>query len=126
MQIPPKLLTTIVIGSVLLGCIIQKQLTPKNIDKVQDKTQEQSTTTIHEHKNADGSSDIDTKIVDAKKEQHSETSISTSQPDWFIAASSSINEIYGLSVSRRILGPIYIGVYGRTDKEVGLNVGMQF
>lgn len=36
------------------------------------------------------------------------------------------NRIYGLEIERRILGPIFVGAWGMTSKEVGLSVGLEF
>lgn len=33
--------------------------------------------------------------------------------------------IYGVSIDRRILGPIFLGAYGKTDKQVGLSLKME-
>lgn len=63
------------------------------------------------------------------KTEHLETKIVEKQ--WFIAAGvareSLVSEnIYQLSVNRRILGPIYAGLSANTEKQFGLNVGMEF
>ena len=34
--------------------------------------------------------------------------------------------IYTLSVDRRVLGELFVGLYGRSDKELGLNLKYQF
>lgn len=33
---------------------------------------------------------------------------------------------YGASVSKRFSGPIFVGVYGDTDKNVGVSLGIEF
>ena len=34
-------------------------------------------------------------------------------------------EDYGILLEKRILGPVFIGVYGDTSKQVGLSIGME-
>lgn len=52
--------------------------------------------------------------------------------DWNVSALVGIKNfnresiVYGLEVQRRILGDIHVGVWGLTDKTVGLNVGFSF
>lgn len=34
--------------------------------------------------------------------------------------------VYGVGVERRILGPIFVGAYGKTNSEAGLSVSLEF
>ena len=53
------------------------------------------------------------------------------RPDWLVGVSagsqlSHLGLTYGASVDRRVIGPVFAGVYGRTDGEFGLNVRLEF
>jgi hypothetical protein len=69
-----------------------------------------------------------------EKEKLKEKIVKNKKPDWMISAlaSSNMKDIkslqpdYGISVQRRILGPVYLGAFGITNKQVGLSVGFQF
>ena len=78
-------------------------------------------------------SQINTKIED-KTSYYSEkkTEISNKIPQWQLGIFGggkigSFNpNVQGGYVNRRILGPIFVGAYGRTDKEIGLTLGLEF
>lgn len=81
----------------------------------------------------DGSQETVQETID--KSQRSDTSKSvavvTARKDWFVALSIGSQILdpklqYGLHVNRRILGPAYVGAYGRTDGELGLQIGLEF
>ena len=40
--------------------------------------------------------------------------------------SSFASPIYGASISKPILGPLYIGAFGLTDKTIGVSIGLMF
>lgn len=77
-------------------------------------------------------------VIDKSKEgsdtkDSSTTTVTTyNKPQWKAAGLLGIadysldNRVYGLEVERRILGPIFLGVWGMTSKEVGLSVGLEF
>jgi hypothetical protein len=74
--------------------------------------------------------DRSTETTDKKSESSSSTVVTNKKPDWRINALGALNKdrdiTYGLQVERRILGNISAGVYGMTDKTIGLSVGMEF
>lgn len=94
----------------------------------------------HEEKRPDGTVVTDTRTVDTSTEASTKNSsskestvITNAKPQWKIGGGAGIkyNEVnlqpvYTLSAERRILGPIFVGAYGRTDKEVGLSVSIEF
>lgn len=69
-----------------------------------------------------------------EKENSKETIVQGKKPDWMISALAatdlksikSLQPSYGISVQRRILGPIHVGAFGITNKQVGISVGFQF
>lgn len=74
--------------------------------------------------------DRSTETTDKKSESSSSTVVTNKKPDWRVNALGALNKdrdiTYGLQVERRILGNISAGVYGMTDKTIGLSVGMEF
>lgn len=67
-----------------------------------------------------------------------QTSTKSATADWRASALAGVNYgkvanqefkdaiIYGASIERRLLGPVYGGAWGNTAKEVGLSLGVQF
>lgn len=80
------------------------------------------------------------KVVDKEKDTKTttDTKTQTAVADWRISGMAGVNYgsvadmklkdamIYGGVVEKRILGPIYMGGFGTTSKEVGLTLGLQF
>lgn len=66
------------------------------------------------------------------REARTETKVDNKKPDWMFAVTAGISadrdaeRTYGLSVQRRILGPVFLGAYGDTGKNVGISVGLEF
>ena len=93
-----------------------------------------STSTITETR-PDGTKIItvkqDTKTNIDTKTDIKETEKITNQPDWKVALGMGYNfnakqEVYMLSVDKRILGGISVGVFALTDKTLGVNVQIEF
>jgi hypothetical protein len=132
-----KTLIVYTIVIVILSVIVTKRFWP-TIDtqvKVEEKEviKRDVRTIIKEQTKPDGSSTKETIIVDNSKEvstKKSEQTI-TKKKDWFVAAgveatSRSLNPIYRIEVNRRVLGDVYVGVSGRTDGLIGLQIGFSF
>jgi hypothetical protein len=136
MQIPPKLLVTIVLASILLGGYIERRVSRNSTNIVSNKddstTQNKIVTTIKETKNKDGSSETDTTIVDNSRIVHDDDSTITTavKHDWILQGGVGLNtgleQLYMVGVQRRILGDIYLGAWGTTTKEAGLSISIQF
>jgi hypothetical protein len=74
-----------------------------------------------------------TDTTDSTKTKEKEVTKEYKRNDWLVQGmvglsfkSKGLNENYGGSVSRRIIGPIYLGAYGFSDRRVGLSVGFEF
>ena len=93
----------------------------------------------HEVKRPDGTIIIDTTtqdkstIVKNTNSEETDTKITTNaKPQWSIGAMAGVKydtlaqPNYTVNIERRIIGPIFAGVYGRTDKEFGLAVHFEF
>lgn len=56
--------------------------------------------------------------------------VQSDRPDWGLAAGAGIRggpaAVYRAEVSRRIVGPIWLGAYGSTGKEAGLMLRLEF
>lgn len=73
------------------------------------------------------------KEVVAEKEIRKEIEkiIQNKKTDYRVAAAAGskgfqIKPEYTISVEKRMIGPIFAGIYGRTDREFGLSVGLEF
>jgi hypothetical protein len=91
-------------------------------------------TVIKEITKPDGTIEKTTEIVDKSKEtskKEFEQTVSE-KPNWLVLAGAhaslkSLSEpVYSLQVNRRILGPMFVGASVRTDKELGLHIGLEF
>jgi len=60
------------------------------------------------------------KIITTEKPMN-KVSVSTN-----IVGKDRIADVYQVNYERRIMGPVFLGVYGRTDKEFGAGVGIEF
>jgi hypothetical protein len=72
-------------------------------------------------------------VVDDTTDTKASTStvISNLKPQWKVQALAGLNgnnlgtPVYGADVERRIIGPISAGLYGNTNKEVGLSISLE-
>jgi len=110
------------------GALVWHFRSPEKITTTETQTIVQ---VVHEHINPDGSKDIttisrskdDKKIVDVK---------AALVPQWHVGlglghilGSAQLPD-YNLSVSRRVLGPFFLGVFGSTSGYLGAQVIMEF
>ena len=68
--------------------------------------------------------------IGVSKENNSITR-TASKPNWKIEGLAGLKwgssgPVYGIGVSKRILGPIFVGGWGLSDKTVGVSVGIDF
>jgi len=95
-------------------------------------------TVIKEVVRPDGTKETDTVIEDRTRERtrtdsdrSNETIVTNEKPQWKVDLSTrtkiqDLIPVYGASVSRRIIGPVFVGVNGWTDSSFGLSVGLEF
>lgn len=95
-------------------------------------------TTEHTVKQPDGTIITDTEIKDTsfetKKETQdvkSDTVVQNAKPQWKVNLMSNfqagpLSYLYGASVERRILGPVFVGAFGNVDQKYGVTVGIEF
>jgi hypothetical protein len=95
-------------------------------------------TVIKEVTRPDGTKEKETIIEDRStetrdKESRRDTSkiVSNEKPQWKVSTQLTTTQgilgpVYGATVERRVLGPIFAGAFGNTDKTFGLSVGLEF
>jgi hypothetical protein len=69
----------------------------------------------------------DKSVINSKREK--ETTVAKN--NWFISAGAGYNfdktaAVYQVDINRRVLGDLFIGAYGTTNKELGIKVGIEF
>ncbi len=118
--------------------IVVKEVEKKSTDKKDNKTYVRIVTT-----KPDGTKTVETRIIDMgetitlqtqQQSMQQDTSTVTdkektttrSTGDTLISLGVDNNIGYGLHINKRLLGPIFIGGFGYTDKIFGLNVGISF
>jgi len=71
-------------------------------------------------------------VIRTEIQEHIVTKITESKkPDWKASALvgyslDNIKPVYGLDVQRRILGSASVGIWGTTEKTVGISIGYEF
>lgn len=65
--------------------------------------------------------------TDSRTEKKEEVVI-TSKPQWVVGASYQFTsgQAYGAQVDRRIIGPVFVGVFANTNKDVGVALRLEF
>lgn len=87
-------------------------------------------TIIKQKKNVDGSTQTDTTIIDKSKESEKLVAVLPKDaPNWFLSVGAGLSQglktEYTLSVSRHVLGPVFIGAWGSTEKAGGVSLGIE-
>jgi len=124
------------LGFTALGALVCWYFFPRYQTQIQTKTQ-----VVTEYKNRivekiierpDGSKETE-RITDQIGSQVSKetTQMQISKPDWMLSAIVSSNivqfePVYELGISRRVIGPVFAGVYVRTNKEAGIGLSLEF
>ncbi len=133
MDIPGKGIVLIAVVSAIAGGYIERQFVGSgSILKDTITKNKDVTTIIKEKKNKDGSTESETTIVDKSKEKEQLVATTPGKaPDWFLQAGGTLGgqdaeRVYMGSLSRRILGPVHLGVWATSDKRFGALLGLQF
>ena len=107
--------------------IKEVEVTKKNIVIVTEKTTQKDGTIVERTRTEDTSVESVAKDTKTKSE-----TITTNDKQWRVGvrAGKKINLnpeiIYGVSVEKKFIGPVNLGGYVTTDKEVGLSVSLDF
>lgn len=132
MEVPVKLMVVGALGCAIAGALVQRRYDGSVETKTQVITKDHTVTVIKEVTKPDGTITKDTTITDDNTQKAIQKIIDTrgADPQWLVAAGASMNtdlkKIYSLSVDRKIIGPISIGVIGSTASELGLRLGVSF
>jgi hypothetical protein len=133
-----KIIFVALLASFVLGVGVAYKLLPPKVEtktEVQERevTKNHIVTVVKEVTRPDGTKEKTSTTTDTSVE-HKDRQITIEKAavkDWFVTAgvakeSLTGPEIYQLSVNRRILGPIYLGASATTEKQIGINVGLEF
>lgn len=77
----------------------------------------------------DGTRETDTIKTEDKLQVKDNSTLITEvrQSDWHISLGYTLKQqVYQLGVERRILGPLFLGAYGRSDKSLGVSLSFEF
>lgn len=88
-------------------------------------------TKIIERQLPDGSTLIETEILDRSKENSRTDTIPAPRTTLLITGMAGLDLrsrdlVYGAAVQRQLLGPVWIGAYGLTNGTVGMSVSLSF
>lgn len=142
MNIQYKTLAAIILVAMVIGGAIETKFASNKSEiktQVVDHTitQNHVVTVVKEVDRPDGTKEITTTKDDTSVKH--DTSVSDKEdikakpaPNWMVSAGvgfeldNSFGRVYKAEVQRRILGPVFLGVYGTTRSEAGLTVGFEF
>lgn len=133
-------LKTYIIGGVVLlavGFGIGRYTVPEHLEEqtsTETDSKKEDTVIVREEKRPDGTVIKETTKTSKKEESKKEETIKiveNHKPNWKASALAGYNleagrPVYGAAVDRRILGNIFLGVWGTTDKQVGASVSLEF
>lgn len=126
----------IAISLVLVSAGLTYIFAPKKIEykekiKIVEVVNTEIRTITRNEKRSDG-----TVITTTTKEQIKEVSKSNEKEvskkvtpikkDWFVTGTYSIDNQYSLAIQRRIVFDLYLGVYARSDRELGISMSYNF
>jgi len=97
-------------------------------------SKKETSTTVKEEIRPDGTKIKETTTTSKKETSTKDESIKivdNAKPDWKVEALAGFNldtdhPVYGAVVEKRLMGNIFIGVWGTTDKQVGLSASLEF
>lgn len=138
-SLPARIETKEVIKTITVEKKTDDKVTTKNNDKVlvttvtkfpdgrivtETKLVDKSTTTVVDNKK----DNIDTKTEDSKE---STTIYEVNRYHLGLMAGKDITDLtkaptFGIELDKKFIGPISLGVYGQTDKTLGLLIGLSF
>lgn len=131
MNIPNKAIITIAVASAVLGGYIENKFVGKTVIHDTVTKDNDIVTVIKEKQNKDGTTETDTTITDHSKEQQKVVeTIAAKSPEWMIQGGVGLTQglatVYTASVSKRLVGPIFVGMWGTTQSTVGVSLGLFF
>ncbi len=139
MEVPVRYIVYTAVIACIGGSLIQKRWDSKELLTIKDKLtvaeKNHTVTIIKKVTRPDGTIEEDTTKTEDQIKKEIETHIAESSkpvynPTWMISAASTVNpgndQIYLLTVQRQVLGPVFIGGYANTRRELGVSLGVLF
>lgn len=119
----------IILGiAVFITAAVTRYYFPQVKETIVTVDKEVIVTRTHEVKSADGTITTDTTSTETETKKTVDTKMASS--DWFITAGLQYQldygVVYSLGVNKRLLGPVFVGVSGSTNKTIGVNIGVEF
>lgn len=129
-----------IIAAVIIGLGLGAGITKAYFPKIQEVNIEKEVvrtdvrTVVKEVIRADGSKETVTETTDrtVKKEDKKSTIDKTPEPKMNKVSAivkydfDEKKENYGVLVERRLVGPVFLGLYGDTKKNIGVSAGIEF
>lgn len=128
---PLKTISISFIAGLCVAGIVALRYKPAPEAKTRTEYKHDVVTIIKEVTKADGTKEKETVITENKEGSKEKKKPVDIRPNYLVQAAvgtrfNGEKEIYTLQVSKRVFSNIYMGVYGRTDKELGVLVGFEF
>lgn len=97
-------------------------------------TKKETSTTVKEETRPDGTKIKETTTISKKEDsKKSETIkvVDNAKPNWKVGALAGFNldtkyPVYGAAVEKRLMGNVFVGVWGTTDKQIGVSASLEF
>jgi hypothetical protein len=129
-----KLTVVAILAALVLGLWLGKSQFPRTETKVVEKevVKRDVVTVTKEVVRPDGTKETVTTSTDKSQSvADKSSSIKTEASQWHVSAaikreSLVSQDIYALTIERRVLGPVHVGVTVDTKQTIGLVVGMEF
>lgn len=137
MTMNAKTVMILCVVTAALSAAVTEQYFPKTktVEVQRDVIQNDIQTVIKTVRLPTGEVDSTTTIVDHTKRIDIDTKTTTTAsipPNWLVSATADVPHFdltkpaYGAQVSRRVLGPVFLGFQLNTRGEAGLSLGMEF
>lgn len=129
MNVPYRVVIVLILISLAAGAYIEHKYVGAVKSTDETTTSNNIITKIKEKQNKDGTIEKDITIIDKSKKEEKIT-VTTMPPSWLIQGGIGLDKglttVYTVSLSKRVLGPIYLGIWGSTQQALGASIGLQF
>lgn len=134
-----RYIVTLCILSLAAGAALTRAYAPREViqTKIVEKsvTQEKVVTHTKQVARPDGTVETDTtteanSTTVANKQSDTKQTKAAALPNWNIAAGVGMDrdlvQFYSVHTQRRILGNVFVGVWGNTNEQIGVSLGLEF
>lgn len=152
MNLSVKFLVIIVIVSAVVGGLIVRKFAPQEVIKTVIQTQVVDHEVVKDHiikvtkeiDNPNGTKEIDTETdEDRQSDENKQTNttqtetktipVAASRPNWFVTGGAGLQfsavtsgPVYNLGLNKRLVGPVYWGMWGNGNSPQNAAAGFQF